>query len=69
MTLPQGVNQCWSLDFGSDALDCGRRFRVLNVIDDWSRECLASVIDTSISGRRVARAGDRARTSAIVIPN
>ena len=37
MTLPQGLNQRWSLDFVSDALACGRRFRVLNVIDDWSR--------------------------------
>ncbi len=55
MTLPQGVNQRWSLDFVSDALACGRRFRVLNVIDDWSRECLASVVDTSISGKRVVR--------------
>lgn len=55
MTLPQGPNQRWSLDFVSDALACGRRFRVLNVIDDWSRECLASIVDTSISGRRVVR--------------
>lgn len=55
MTLPQGVNQRWSLDFVSDALACGRRFRVLNVIDDWSRECLASVVDTSIPGKRVVR--------------
>ena len=55
MTLPQGINQRWSLDFVSDALACGRRFRVLNVIDDWSRECLASVVDTSLSGKRVVR--------------
>lgn len=43
----------------SDALDDGRRFRVLNVIDDFSRECLACVVDTSISGVRVARELDR----------
>lgn len=55
MALPQGANQRWSLDFVSDSLACGRRFRVLNVVDDWSRECLASVVDTSISGRRVVR--------------
>ena len=55
MTLPQGTNQRWSLDFVSDALACGRRFRVLNVIDDWSRECLASVVGTSLSGKRVVR--------------
>lgn len=55
MALPQGINQRWSLDFVSDALACGRRFRVLNVIDDRSRECLASVVDTSIPGKRVVR--------------
>jgi len=39
----------------SDALACGRRFRLLNVIDDYSRECLACIVDTSSSGRRVVR--------------
>ena len=43
----------------SDALEDGRRFRVLNVIDDFSRECLAAVVDTSISGQRVARELDQ----------
>jgi putative transposase len=38
MAIPQGPNQGWSLDFVSDALACGRRFRVLYVIDDFSRE-------------------------------
>ncbi len=52
-TIPQGPNQRWSLDFVSDALDDGRRFRVLNVVDDLSRECLAWVVDTSSSGTRV----------------
>lgn len=41
MTLPEGVNQRWSLDFVSDSLVCGRRFRMLCVIDDYMRECLA----------------------------
>jgi len=59
MAIPQGPNQKWSLDFMSDALEDGRRFRVLNVIDDFSRECLAAVVDTSIGGVRVARAPDR----------
>ena len=40
MAIPQEPNQRWSLDFVSDALACGRRFRLLNVIDDYSRECL-----------------------------
>ena len=55
MTIPQGVNQRWSLDFVQDALDDGRRFRILNVVDDFTRECLASVLDTSLSGVRVVR--------------
>ncbi len=59
MAIPQGPNQRWSLDFVSDSLLCGRRFRILNVIDDFSRECLAAVVDTSLSGDRVARELDR----------
>lgn len=59
MAIPQGLNQRWSLDFVSDTLSEGRRFRILNVIDDFSRECLASVVDTSLSGVRVARELDR----------
>ena len=53
--VPQGANQRWSLDFVSDALNDGRRFRVLNIVDDFSRECLAAVVDTSLSGTRVVR--------------
>jgi len=49
------VNARWSLDFVHDQFACGRRFRVLNVVDDVTRECLAAVPDTSISGKRVAR--------------
>ena len=55
MTLPQGPNRRWSLDFVSDTLADGRRFLVLVVIDDLTRECLALVADTSLSGRRVVR--------------
>ena len=55
MALPQGRNQRWSLDFVSDALCDGRRFRVLAVVDDFTRECLALVADTSLSGARVVR--------------
>lgn len=54
-TRAQDPNQRWSLDFMSDALVDGRRFRILGVIDDFSRECLATVVDNSISGQRVAR--------------
>lgn len=49
------ANARWSLDFVHDQLVCGRRFRVLNIVDDVTRECLGAVPDTSISGRRVAR--------------
>lgn len=59
MAIPQGPNQRWSLDFVSDALADGRRFRILCVIDDFSRKCLATVVDTSLSGHRVVRELDR----------
>ena len=59
MVLPDGPNQRWSLDFVSDALTDGRRFRVLAVVDDFSRENLVLVADTSLSGQRVARELDR----------
>jgi transposase InsO family protein len=49
------VNARWSLDFVHDQLAPGRRFRILNVVDDVTRECLAAIPDTSISGKRVAR--------------
>jgi putative transposase len=55
MTLPQAPNQRWSLDFASDTLTDGRRFRLLVVVDDFSRECLCLTADTSLSGARVAR--------------
>lgn len=55
MAVLQEANQRWSLDFVSDALSDGRKFRVLCVIDDFSRECLATIVDNSLSGMRVAR--------------
>jgi putative transposase len=59
MTVPQAPNDRWSLDFVSDQLTEGRRFRILTVVDDCTRECLALVADTSLSGIRVARELDR----------
>ena len=59
LALPQGPNQRWSLDFVSDALACSRKFRVLAVVDDFTRECLALTVDNSLSGVRVARELDR----------
>jgi transposase InsO family protein len=49
------ANARWPSDFVHDQFACGRRFRVLNVVDDVARACLAAIPDTSISGRRVAR--------------
>jgi putative transposase len=53
--VPALPNQRWSLDFVHDQLATGRRFRVLNIVDDVTRECLQAVVDTSISGKRVVR--------------
>ena len=59
MAIPQQANQRWSLDFVSDALAYGRKFRILTVVDDFSCECLALVVDNSLSGVPVAREFDR----------
>ena len=66
------AEQRWSLDFVSDALDRGRRFRVLAIVDDFTREALALVVDTSIGGRRLARELDalvarRGRPAMIIV--
>src|SRR5262252_5122410 len=55
MTVPMAPNDRWSLDFVSDQLTDGRRFRILTVVGECTRECLALVADTSLSGSRVAR--------------
>lgn len=59
MVVPCTVNERWSMDFLHHQLSNGRRIRVFNVIDDYPRQCLASVVDTSISGARVARELDK----------
>lgn len=53
--VPDRPNQRWSLDFVSDLLADGRRFRLLCVVDDHSREALRITVDTSLSGLRVTR--------------
>ncbi len=55
LALPDGPNERWSMDFMTDSLAMGRRFRTLNVVDDYTRECLRIEVDTSLSGERVAR--------------
>lgn len=52
-------NERWSMDFMSDQLADGRKIRLLNVVDDFTRECLAIEVDTSLSGWRVTRVLDR----------
>jgi putative transposase len=74
MPLPSGPNIRWSLDFLSDQLANGRRFRLLNVVDDFTRECIGQVVDVSISGQRVARLLDalitrRGRPTVVVCDN
>ena len=74
IALPLGPNQRWSLDFVSDTLTDSRRFRMLTVVDDFTRECLALVADTSLSGVRVGRELDviiarRGRPLSIVSDN
>ncbi len=55
LLLPDGPNQRWSLDFVSDAFSDGRRFRILCIVDDFSRECIGLIADTSLSGERMVR--------------
>jgi putative transposase len=59
LTLLHKSTQRWSLDFVADQLATGRRFRILTVVDDFTRECLAAVADTSLPGIRVAQELDR----------
>jgi putative transposase len=49
------INQMWSMDFVSDTLSCGRRFRGLNIVDCHTREALCTEVDTSLTGQRVVR--------------
>jgi putative transposase len=59
MAIPQDQNLRWSLDFVMDTLVSGRRFRILTVVEDFTRECLGLVVDTSLTSSRVVRELDR----------
>jgi putative transposase len=61
LAIPVRPNERWSMDFVADALTDGRRFRSLNIVDDYNRECLAAEVDTSIAGARVVRVLERLR--------
>jgi putative transposase len=59
LDTPSMVNAVWAIDFMSDALYVGRRFRTLNVLDEGMREGLTIEIDTSLPGERVVRVLER----------
>jgi putative transposase len=59
LRVPESINQCWSADFMSDALWCGRRYRTFNVVDDFNREALMIDIDLNLPAQRVIRALER----------
>jgi len=61
LAIPTQTNQRWSMDFVGDGLGDGRKFRSLNIVDDYSRECVAAEVDTSIPGERVVRVLERLR--------
>ena len=74
MLVPSRPNERWSLDFVHDQLADGRRFRVLNIVDDYSRVCVGQLVDLSISGARMVRYLDQLKESrglpqAIVLDN
>ena len=74
LVVPQDINQTWSMDFMTDSLVSGQRFRILNVIDDYNRESLAVEIDTSLPSLRVVRVlerliEDRGKPSVIRVDN
>jgi len=59
MPSPQKPNERWSMDFVTDSIVTGRRFRALAIIDDYSRECPAIEVDTSLGGARVVNVLER----------
>jgi putative transposase len=74
LVLPQGPGERWSMDFTLDMLADGRAFRTLNLVDDFTRECVAIEVDRSLPGVRVVRvlervAAVRGLPTAIVLDN
>jgi len=62
MLLPTRMNERWSMDFVSDQLSNGRRIRVLNIVDDFSRICVGQIVDFSISGARLVHYLDQLKS-------
>jgi putative transposase len=74
LPLPSSRGERWSMDFTADTLADGRNFRTLNIVDDFTRECLAIEVDRSLPGLRVARVLERLAVTvglprAIVVDN
>jgi putative transposase len=74
LVIPSAANQTWSIDFMSDALTDGRKFRLLNILDDYNRESLAIEVDTSLPSLRVQRVlnrlvSERSKPSVIRVDN
>jgi len=67
LTIPRRPNERWSMDFVADALPDGRKFRSLNLVDDYNRECLAAEVDTSIPGARVVRLRERRGLPGVLV--
>ena len=59
LPMPQRINERWSMDFVTDSIVTGRRFRALTIVDNYSRECPAIEVDTSLGGRRVVAVLER----------
>ena len=59
LATPERINQHWSMDFVSDSLYNGRRFRTLTIVDDLSKECPVLEVDHSLTGQRVVRVLER----------
>jgi putative transposase len=59
MPMAMRPNECWSMDFVSDSIVTGRRFRALTIIDNYTRECPAIEVDTSLGGARVVNVLER----------
>jgi putative transposase len=59
MPDPKGPNERWSMDYVTDSIMTGRRFRALVIVDDYTRECPAIEVDTSLGGRRVVQVMER----------
>ena len=62
LETPLAANVCWSVDFMSDALYSGQRFRTFNVVDDFNREALAIEVDINLPASRVIRVLERITT-------